>query len=428
MLPVARTRDEAHPRMGRPGPGRAAAVLAVALAGIMAPAGLTPARAADCVSAGQVSGGVAWPRTMLAADSVGQFARGGGVRVAVLSTGVQADNPQFTDQVLAGNDAVDNKGTADTDCRGTGTQVAGVIAAKPANDSPVTGLAGSAGILPVRVVPDDPGVRETFAQPDVLARAVDLAMAKGADVIVVASPAYDDSNRLRTAIAAAIAADVPVIAATGDLGSAQDGNPTPFPAAYQDVIAVGAIDQNGKIFEKSGHGTYVDLVAPGVAVPTLQADGLVEADGTAIAAGYVGATAALIRSRVGRMPVADVTRLLTASASPTVTGDAFGAGVVNPYSAITGKVSGARGRALPALSAAPAAGADTERRRRVAAFAGATLAAVAVVAVLMVTAAIRRSRRQHWRPALAPPLPLYDEPVEPGPPVMLLDDPAEPAR
>ncbi len=401
----------------------AAVVLAAALTGVVAPA---PVLAADCATAGRLTGGVAWPRTMLSIDAVSQLDRAAGVVVAVLSTGVQADKRQFGARVLPGRDAIAGNGPADTDCRGTGTQVAGVIAAEVTDDNPVAGLAGRATILPVRVVPDDVSSQETSAQPGVLARGIEFAVAEGADVIVVAAPSYTDSDRLRSAVASAIAGDVPVVAASGDLGSSQDKNPAPFPSSYPDVITAGAIDQNGKIFEKSGHGTYVDLVAPGVAVPTLQggdsgSTGVVEADGTALAAGYTGAAAALIRGRSGRLPVTDVTRLLTASASPTVTGDAFGAGVVNPYGAITGKATGKRARALPALSAAPAARSTAENRRRLIAYAGATLAAVAVVAVLMITAAVRRSRRQHWRPALAPPLPEYDEPVEPGPPVMLLD-------
>ncbi|AEV82494.1 Furin [Actinoplanes sp. SE50] len=396
------------------------AVFLLLIAVVVTPAA---AMAADCARPARLTGSTAWPRTMLSIDSATSFSRGGGVVVAVLSTGVRAGQRQLAGRVLAGRDAVRNQGAADTDCTGIGTQVAGVIAADRADGSPVLGLAGKATILPVRVTGDDGTV-----QPAALSRGISFAVQAGADVIVVAEPAYQDSAALRDAVAAAVAADVPVIAAAGDLGAAQDANPTPFPATYPGVIGVGAIDQNGAIFPKSQHGPYVDLVAPGVAVPTLQGGdgasaGLVEADGTALAAGYVGATAALVRARFGRLPVAEVTRQLTASASPTVTGDAFGAGVVNPSAAVTGRVSDRRPRALPALSPAAAGRSGVENRRRAAAFTGATIAGVAVLAVLMVTAAIRRSRRQHWRPALAPPPPSYAEPIEPGPPVMLLDQP-----
>ena len=47
---------------------------------------------------------------------------------------------------------------------------------------------------------------------------------------------------------------------------------------------------------------------------------------------------------------------------------------------------------------------------------------ILVGGVLLTTAALRR---RSWRPALAAPLPVSDEPVEPGPPVMLLDDLAD---
>ncbi|GAA4599560.1 hypothetical protein BJY16_003120 [Actinoplanes octamycinicus] len=401
-----------------------AVALTAGLLTVAAPAGLgpAPARAAQCAQAGRLATDTAWPRDMLAIDTVTRFSRGGGVLVAVLSTGVRANHPQFGDRVLIGADAVAGRGTANTDCTGTGTRVAGVIAAAPAERSPVVGLAYRAGVLPIRVLSDDSST-QGLATPGAIGRGIEMALQYGADVIVVANPAYQDGQRMRSAVAAAIAKQVPVIAAAGDLGSPQDENPTPYPAAYPEVIAVGAIDQDGQIYSKSQHGDYLDLVAPGVAVPTLQGGGLTEADGTALAAGYVGAAAALIRSRSGKMPVADVTRLLTASASPAAGGDAFGAGVVNPYAAVTGEITAKQQRALPAVSAPAAERTGAEQRRRTAAYAGAIIAAVAVVAVLMVTAAIRRSRRQHWRPAMAPPLPEYDEPIEPGPPVMLLEQP-----
>lgn len=394
--------------------------------------GSAPALAADCATPGRLSTDTSWARAMLSIDSVTAFSRGDGVEVAVLSTGVRAGHRQLAGRVLSGRDAVTGNGAADTDCTGTGTQVAGVIAAAATANGPVTGLAPQTTVLPVRVVPDT-GSTQSAADPAQLARGIDFAVQGGADVIVVAVPAYQDTAALRQAVASAVQKDVPVIAAAGDLGSAQDGNPAPFPASYPDVIGVGAIDEDGKTYGKSQRGAYVDLVAPGVAVPTLQggdasAQGLVEADGTALAAGYVGAAAALVRSRSGKMPIADLTELLTASASPTMTGDGFGAGVVNPYAAVTGRLTAEKPKALPALEPAAAARTGAENQRRTVAFIGATIAAVAVVAVLMVTAAVRRSRRQHWRPAMAPPPVEHEEPIEPGPPVMLLEESADQRR
>jgi membrane-anchored mycosin MYCP len=395
---------------------------------VAAPAFAAPAFAApdNCAQGKPLSAPVSWARQMLAVDATTRLDRGGGLIVAVLSTGVRKE-PQIGNRLLPGFDAVAGKGAVTGDCTGTGTQVTGVIAAQPVNDSPVLGLSYRVRVLPVRVVPDE-GSRDQAAQPGPLAKGITFAVQNDADVIVVTNPVYQDGTAAKAAVADAISKGIPVIAAAGDLGAGKDGNPTPYPAAYPDVIGVGAIDPAGQIAPSSAHGEFVDLVAPGVAVPTLQggSGGLIEADGTAVAAGYVGAAAALVKSRrSGDTTPAQLAKALTVSASPTVRNDAFGAGVVNPYAAITAQAAQAGARPLPELSPATQKRSDAENQRRQVAFVGATIAAVAVLLVLLVTAAIRRSRRQHWRPGLAAPLPVVDEPIEPGPPVMLLADQTE---
>ncbi|MEU4427312.1 S8 family serine peptidase [Actinoplanes sp. NPDC024001] len=400
---------------------------AAALLTALIPVGVacSPASAAvpgqDCAKPGRAEIGGSWPRAALQADAVGPVADGSGVVVAVLSTGVDAGQPQLDGRVLAGVDVVDRAGAANQDCTGTGTQVAGVIAGRrDGGDPDVAGLAPGSRILPIRVLLDDPAGSES--DPATLARGIDTAVQNGAGVIVVAAPVYQDQRQLETAVAGAVGQGVIVVAAAGDLGGPDDGNPTPYPAAYPGVIGVGAIDQTGRVSPASQRGEYVDLVAPGVAVPTLQTGrGLVEVDGTAVAAGFVGAAAALVRGRRGDLNPQQLTRLLTATASPAPIGDAFGAGVVDPLAAVTGRLVAADQRPLPGVD--PPAPPDTaaDSLRRAIALTGAVVAAVIVVAVLLAAAAIRRSRRQHWRPGLAPAVPAQVEPLEPGPPVMLLD-------
>jgi hypothetical protein len=219
-----------------------------------------------------------------------------------------------------------------------------------------------------------------------------------------------------------------VVAAAGDLGGPDGGNPKSYPAAYPDVLGVGAVGPDALVWPDSQRGDYVDLVAPGVAVPTVQrGEGLVEVNGTAVAAGYVGAAAALVRSKRGDLVGRDIAEALVAAASPAPLGAAYGAGVVNPFAAVTDQVVPASARPLPAVVALPMPDDAAERRRRSFALGGAALAAAAVLAVLIVVAASRRGRRQGWRPGLAGKVPPPDEPLEPGPPVMLLDEPTEAA-
>ncbi|MFC4064072.1 S8 family serine peptidase [Actinoplanes subglobosus] len=381
----------------------------------------------NCAEPGKDRVDGSWARVMLQADAVRALEDGGATRVAVLSTGVDQGQPQLDDRVLDGADTVDNAGGADQDCTGTGTQVAGTISGRPGGgDGDAAGLSPGSTIFPVRVMPDDPAGSEP--SPGTLARGILAAVQNDADVIVVAAPVYRDDPGLASAVSTALAQDVVIVAAAGDLGGRDDGNPDPYPASYPGVIGVGAIDQNGQISPTSQFGDYVDLIAPGVAVPTLQTGrGVVEASGTAIAAGFVGATTALLRARDRNLSAAEITRRLLATTSPAPSGPAFGAGVVSPYAALTAQVVDTSARRLPALEPAPVPDNTTELRRRAIAVNTAVASAALVTALLLVAAAVRRSRRRTWRPGLAPHLTAPSEPLEPGPPLMLLDTPPTPS-
>jgi hypothetical protein len=401
---------------------RVAAVLVCALSSVLVPVPATAAPPDNCAQPDRVGNASPWPQAMLTPDAVWPFTRGGGAVVAVLSTGVDARQPQLRGHVLPGFDAVANSGRADTDCTGTGTQVAGVIAAQPSDRSPAVGLAPGAQIQPVRVMPDG-GSGTPVADPAALARGIAWAVGKKVQVIVVATPVDRDSRALRDAVADALSRGVVLVSATGERGRGADGpERKPWPAAYDGVLGVGAVDAEGRAWENSPAGGFVDLVAPGVGVPTLQRGrGIALVDGTAVAAGYVGAAAALVSAKRGDLVGAEIVRALVATASPAPLGGGYGAGVVNPYAALTDRVVAPSARPLPKVAGASLAESPTERRRRDLALGGALLAVIAVAGVLVLTAAARRRR---WRPGLPPELPVTDEPVEPGPPVMLLEEPA----
>ncbi|HWS31322.1 MAG TPA: S8 family serine peptidase [Actinoplanes sp.] len=368
----------------------------------------------NCAEPGRAQMESSYARAMLQADAITPIENGGGTTVAVLATGVDAGQPQL------GNRVLDGPGLTGADCTGLGTQVAGVISGQR---GAAAGLSPGSRILPIRVMPDDPAGSEPTAGS--LARGIDTAVQNDADVIVVAVPVRTDQRILETAVASAVAQGVLVVAATGSssdsTGSPGSPDDVPYPAGYRDVLGVGAIDRNGQISADSRTGDFVDLVAPGVAVPTLQTGrGLVEVDGTAIAAGFVAASAALLRARRPDLTVDQVITLLRATASPT----AFGAGVVNPYAALTSRVVNSEARRLPGLKPAAQPDQTIEAYRRTVALTSALLAGILVPALLLVAAALRRSRRRQWRPGLASPLHTPAEPLEPGPPVMLLDPPA----
>ncbi|GLY01604.1 MULTISPECIES: S8 family serine peptidase [Actinoplanes] len=375
----------------------------------------------NCAEAGELESAAPWPRTTLALDQVHAFSQGGGVTVAVLSTGVDANQEQLRGRVLAGFDAVRGTGAANTDCSGTGTQIAGTVAAQPVSGNGVIGVAPYARIQPVRVVADNP-LSTAPAEAAPLVRGVTWAAGAGAaDVIVIGEPVYQKSAALENAVTAAVAKGIIVVASVGDTETAGSLDAVPYPAGFGNVLGVGAVGIDGTILSGSPSGDYVDLVAPGAEVPTLQrGSGLVAASSSGIAAGVTAGVVAVARSKRGDLLPAEIVRTILAGASPAPLTGQYGAGVVNPYAALTEQIVAPSARALPEVAPARMPDTSDADRRSALALGGAGVLLFVVVVVLIGTAAMRR--RRTWRPVLTPPLPVVEEKIEPGPPVELLTD------
>lgn len=387
--------------------------------GVLAAAGVGAVAAQDdreCAPPGESYQPVPWAQGLLAPERVWPFTRGGGVTVAVLATGVDAGHPQLSGRVRAGYDAVAGGGPADTDCAGTGTQVAGVIAANQVSGVGFVGLAPEVTVLPVRVVG---GERSAPVEPAVLARGIRWAAENGAQVITVPVAVAADDTGLRAAVADALAAGVTVVAA---VGGDNEGDATPYPAGYEGVVGAGAIDEQGALANPP-LGDHVDLVAPGAGMVTLQRGGglVVDVSSSGLAAGAVAATAALVGARWGDLAPDEVTQRLVATATPAA-GPGFGHGVLNPYAAVTDTLPDGSPVPLPAL-ARPAGGepAAAGWARRVAVL-GAGVAALVAVLVVALAVAVPRGRRRTWRSGVAAPPPDRYEPQEPTPPALLFDD------
>ena len=120
---------------------------------------------------------------------------------------------------------------------------------------------------------------------------VNWLLAQNVQVINM-SLAGPDNQILHSVLSAATAKGAIVIAAAGNEGPAA---PPMYPAAYQDVIAVGAIDKHQQPYRWSNRGDYIDYSALGVNVLTAQSGQRVGREsGTSIAAPYVTATLACL--------------------------------------------------------------------------------------------------------------------------------------
>jgi membrane-anchored mycosin MYCP len=399
---------------------RVAAVTA-AVAALLAPPAPAAARINQCSTPppqAQVSRAEPEEVRLYDPRRLAPLATGAGVRVAVIDSGVDAVHPQLRGHVAPGRDVLHGDRTGRQDCVGHGTAVASIIAAQPAPGVGFRGLAPGVTIVPVRVseqeeidgrAQGDPGTPGKFAAA--IAWAADPNGGR-AQVINLSVVMTVDDARVRRAVADAIAGGVVVVAAAGN--HAQEGDPTPYPAAYPDVIGVGAVGVDGQRAAFSQRGDYVDIMAVGdrVTVAARHA-GHTAGQGTSYAAPFVSATAALIEQRFPGSTPAQVARRLTATADPAPGGARsaeYGYGLLNPYRALT-ETLGPDRPAVPAPAVThsqdPVAAGLRARRAHAqqVALVAAGLGAAGVAVVALLAVVVRRGRRRGWRPPALDPFP-----------------------
>lgn len=206
-----------------------------------------------------------WQLQMLQVPRAWSVSRGRGVTVAVLDTGVAYEDrgPYRRAPDLAGTRFVPGYDFVDGDAHPNdeptrlphshGTHIAGVIAQTTGNGIGAAGIAPEAAIMPVRVLrPHASGSARTIAH------GLRFAADHGADVANVSIAGALSRPVLAKAIRYAASKGVTIVAATGNDGQSS----VSFPAAYPEVIAVGALSRNMRLAYYSNYGRALDLVAP----------------------------------------------------------------------------------------------------------------------------------------------------------------------
>jgi subtilisin family serine protease len=260
------------------------------------------------------------------------------ITVAVIDTGVDLDHPELAPLIVAGTDMVDlgpnptppagfrfegdfqGRDNNPQDEVGHGTHVAGTIACLSNNGVGVAGVTWSCHIMPVRVlarivnISNPADVRGTGSSADIAA-GIRWAVDNGARVMNLSLGGPSDTQVERDAIAYAIAHGVVVVAAMGN--SYQQGNPTSYPGAYPNVVAVGAIDQSDHRAAFSQTGPHIDISGPGVGVlSTVWNNGYTTMSGTSMATPHVAGVAALVLSCNPSLTGAQVADILRQTARP----------------------------------------------------------------------------------------------------------------
>jgi thermitase len=184
------------------------------------------------------------------------------IRIAIVDSGIDLTHPDVAPRVVAAATLVVNNGDV-TDKDGHGTAIAGVAAAIPNNHIGIAGVAYNASLVDIKITSDV--TASDTASCAALADGVAAAAAAGAQVINVSFGSPLRCTVVQAAVTEAWDAGHLVVASAGNGAS----NQPMYPAAYDDVISVGATNSHNRRAWFSSYGAgWVDLAAPGVNIMT----------------------------------------------------------------------------------------------------------------------------------------------------------------
>lgn len=282
---------------------------------------------------GYASYGVSMVQAPLVADTASS-----NQKICVIDTGYDANHEDLpnganiTGEILDATGGARELGDWFEDTYGHGTHVTGTLAALGNN-------IGLAGILPsgalnihhVKVV-DHKGYWRFYGS-DVIA-AVNACESAGATVVNMSLAGWTASQIEQDALQQAYDNGMLLVAAGGNFGSTQYA----YPASYDSVMSVGAIDKNKNAWMFTQHNDQIELVAPGVEVnSTLPNNRYGKWDGTSVATPHVSGVAALVWSHFPSCSASRIRQALTESAldlGESGRDDLYGNGLVQAKAAV----------------------------------------------------------------------------------------------
>ncbi len=228
------------------------------------------------------------------------------IEVAVIDTGIDKDHPDLAGNIKWGKSVLNGRiSDRYDDKNGHGTHVSGTIAAIN-NDIGVVGVAHSVEIYMIKAL-NNGGMgswSDLIIAIDLAVKGPDGVIDSDEDGVIVGDPeddapevismslgGSDAPEELHDVIKSAYDWGIVIVAAAGNEGASSPS----YPAAYPEVIAVGAIDSSGNVPDWSNRNPEVS--APGVDILSTYPDDTYETlSGTSMATPHVSATVALIQA------------------------------------------------------------------------------------------------------------------------------------
>lgn len=213
---------------------------------------------------------------------------GSGIKVELIDSGVS-----YTDDIdvearinlIPGEEDIS---VVNDDGSGHGTAMAGIMAAKD-NGIGITGISPDIKLFSIKVLNGD-----NQSTLDRVIQGIYWGIENHVNIINLSLGTSTDSEALHQAVQAASNAGILLIAAAGN----EDTDNVLYPAAYPEVLSVGAVKSDGKIIDDFVSSDDIEIYAPGSQIETTGLfDGILSMEGTSASTAEVTAAAATLWSR-----------------------------------------------------------------------------------------------------------------------------------
>jgi thermitase len=287
------------------------------------------------------------------------------VVIAIIDTGIDATHPDLASKIWNNTDEIPNNGIDDDnngyiddvsgwdfyyndnnpdDGYGHGTFCAGIAAAYTNNSIGIAGVGWNCRFMPVKIISENGGFYDSATAAGII-----YAADNGAKVISM-SFTFLDSNLLEDAVNYAYGKGVFLCAAAGN----QNSSAKHYPAAYENVTAVAATNQNDSRCSPkdwgegygSNYGDWLDIAAPGNLIfstmptyhVTMNNDGYGQnytaASGTSAATPMVAGVAGLLFAKNPLLSPDEIKAVLCEHVDPYNSTEYIGTGRLNAQKAL----------------------------------------------------------------------------------------------